>query len=242
MVNPEQTTTQPPLPAGQEPSVLSEQEKQHIREEMLLRADIRREMEQAEEAKESSKWQAFVNSPFVITLLGGLILAWVSGRIQENIAQHDKRQAYLLTLQNKKQDLLKTFGNEFWWVSITDMRDMSNLGYLNRYDAARDSGNKKALRHYKAEDVTRIEKDATEDTKFLRSHPSIDALCAQVKSLFDSPAVRTGVDKLNQTLINSLDDVSTAEKQEQEKIKITPLYNAVMSAMGDEIKTTAKFR
>ena len=110
MTSQQDTSGSPPLPDAS--PLLTAEEKRRIVTEIRLRQELLQELSAREAApaeKKRSTLRESLNSPFVITIIGGAILALLGAYLQNHYAQIERDQAYVRTLRDKKYELFRTF-------------------------------------------------------------------------------------------------------------------------------------
>src|ERR1700728_3168411 len=68
----------------------------------------------AESKKENRpSWYAALNSPFMLTVIGGLALSWASNTWQRNAAEYDRVRTLRAEQHDEKERAMLEFANEF---------------------------------------------------------------------------------------------------------------------------------
>jgi hypothetical protein len=200
--------------------MLSAEEKERIRDEMLLRGDIRRELSSAGAARPTSLL-TILNSPFVVTFLGALLIS-VMGLIAKSWV--DRQQVELARqreLQDAKLELIGTFVQDFESTNMLEgqirraQREVAGLEDKLGSPAKHGKGKTTELRN-------RLKQARTELGELRHRHQEArrqDAGFAQVEALFGTE-VGSQAKKLRdsrQALMNIVDawDEARLEKPKE---------------------------
>lgn len=218
-----------------EQQILSPEERQHIRAEMMFRDEVRRELKLIEPpARQEPSWRRRVepfldmmSKPVVLTIIFGLAASLITTSLQQRAAGRDKEQAYLQTLQDRKFQLLSSFDAGFNKSFSSQIWYSEKSKWVNKY-----SDHPEAFPGGLAEYNKMID-DLEAKWKDLSALPTSEGLFAQVEALFDSPAVHRKLQALREAEKVTGADHNTLERQ------VRPKVADLLLAMGHEIKGTA---
>jgi hypothetical protein len=170
---------------GERTSLLTEDDKRRIIAEIELRQELLRQVSStnmSSAGETSNSLLAYLNSPFVVTVVGGVILALLGGLFQHHYAQIESDQAYVRTLRDKKYELLRSFAADLdlkhrymAWLS-------GNYHYL--YTSSKDAYGQQVVRSYP--DVFQL---------YLKTPQSV-SYAAQINAAFNSPVITEKVKTL----------------------------------------------
>lgn len=146
-----------------------------------------------DEPRPSSRWGrifaplgSFLNSAFFVTVVSGILLAWLTVRWQDRAAAQREKEAEAKQIADRKDALAYTFAKEFPLTVHLARRFMSRSLWLKSPEA------RAATAHFPADGRTFIEtRDYTE--RLLEQYFSLNpagSICNQIVASFsDSPRV-----------------------------------------------------
>jgi len=220
---------------NEQQSILSEEEKEHIRAEMRFREELRRELkiiEPSANQKPSRIARAieYLSKPIFTTIIFGALISFGMWYVQHKAAREEKERAYLLTLQERKLQLLGSFDANFNNSFSSRLHYSQKLNWVNSYKDPKDFPGGRA-EYYKAQD------DLEAKWKALSALPTYTGLCAQVHSLYESTKVRKGVEELRKAAEESRMMPVASETDIYTILdSVRPKVEALLLAMGEEIK------
>lgn len=210
-------------------ATLTDVEKARIREEMILREEIRRELSPPREPGKRGV-HGFLNSPFFLTVVCGLAASGVSQFYVRASARNERILAHAKAVQEKKTVLITSVANDLpTFVSVY-------ASMLKRHRWLRDPKNESEGAtdefHRPREEVYRLYVDLFK--MYLQARKP-ESILADVKSTFESEAVADAA-KREMGAIDAIGEAKTdADVKDRTKAQ-EPVRAALLDAMAAEIR------
>ncbi|MCA1633658.1 MAG: hypothetical protein LC802_08060 [Acidobacteria bacterium] len=215
--------------------ILSEEEKEHIRAEMRFREELRRELKPVEpSANQKPSWIAraieYLSKPIFTTIIFGALISFGMWYVQHKAAREENERTYLLSLRERKFQLLGSFDANFNNSFSSRLHYAQKLNWVNSYKDPKAFPGGRA-EYYKAQD------DLEAKWKALSALPTYTGLCAQVDSLYESTKVHDSAQALREAAEESR-MLPVASETDIYTIlgRVGPKVEALLVAMGEEIK------
>jgi hypothetical protein len=234
---------------NEQQTMLSQDERQHIRAEMIFRDEVRRELKLTESpAKQEPSWRRRVDpffdllsKPFFITLIFSLIAGLITFEVQKKAALKEKERAYLQALQERKFQLLSSFDASFNNSFSSLLWYEHKLNWVNSYkDRSVYPKGPEAFPGGVVE-FNKAMDDLEAKWKDVSALPTYEGLFAQVEALFDSSEVQDRLKELREAVKKSKTmQLSSAADVSNIQNLVKPKVEALLSAMGYEIKGTTQ--
>ncbi len=176
---------------------LSEEEKVRIREEMNYREEIRILLS-AKHNKETHPIKGFLNSAFFVTVLGGIVIAFLGHLWQEASLHRQKEILRLESASQQRYDLLNSFVQNF-------ESTMMILGTMhkNKLSLADITAKRKANETSVAPEAFNSQNRLYEDTWALyQKAPKINTYEIQIRAHYRDAAVLSALKALDAAIVN----------------------------------------
>jgi hypothetical protein len=216
--------------------VLSEDEKARIRHEMFLREEIRRELTNAKSPERRYGVHPFLNSPFFLTAVCGLLASMISHFHSRATAENERRLAQENAIREKQIALLSSVANDV----PTYVSTMGSMKKLKLWLKEHPDSDEKLEGRPRDE----VDKDYKEYFKLYLQARKARSILAEVRSYYESPVVLGGAGPGDLGLVDkeerAVEDISNAKKSED----VVGLANsqdehldALLRAMAREIRS-----
>jgi len=177
-------------------SMLSDDDKARLREEALFREELQRTLS---EPKTENAFLKFLNSPFVVTLLGALIVAHLGHLWQEASLNRQKEISRLESTAQQRYDLLFSFVQNF-------ESTMMILGSLRTHDIELRAAKVNRDADPKSEDAEIKFKSINnryQDTWWQYQKASkINAFTIQIRARYSDPGVHAALKALDEAVVD----------------------------------------
>ncbi|MCP4367290.1 MAG: hypothetical protein GY797_04125 [Deltaproteobacteria bacterium] len=214
--------------------MISEEKYQKLREDNIQ--DVKHYVDQITSSKDkTSKFiPTFLNSPFVVTLLGGFAITLLTITFQYTSAKNERVRRHEIQQYNQKKDVLFEFANEF----------VASLNLAKRYkireiwiaekvhNKIKDDNFKDGRNFEETRDYYQLLLD-----KYLAKRGA-DSFCAQIRTIFDSEQVITKANELD-NVMDLLVGAKGLNAKKELKMKFSEadtLYQELIEEMGRELK------
>lgn len=221
-------------------NLLTEEEKRRIIAEVTFRSELLREISnrESDSAKQiGNGLSAHLNSPFFITVIGGIILALLGSIFQFHNAQAESDQAYVQTVRERKYDLLRAFTGDLDYQIRTSAHLNIELKDLE--------GSKRSAAY-----TEQLQRDYEELYQQYLKTPQDDSYADQIKAMFHGKDVETAATNFFQAkkdafseaaaLLNAHPTSPDLETQYYTQInnRLSPTKTALLQAMIADIEHT----
>ncbi len=219
-------TTTTAVPAGTQ--ALSEDEKARIRHEMFLREEIRRELAKAKSPERKYGVHPFLNSPFFLTAVCGLLASVIGHFYSRATAENERRLAQENAIREKRIALLSSVANDVP-TYVSTIGSVRNLrfwlkAHKNGSDDTDEIGRPRE----------EVYKAYSESFKWYLQVRQASSILAEVRSYFSKDVLGFVDDE--ERAIEAIEDASTHDEivehvKGQEKTR-----KKLLSAMAEEIR------
>lgn len=209
--------------------MLSDSERARIREEMLLREEIRRELSPKRDQGRTGV-HGFLNSPFFLTVVCGLAASGISQFYVRSSAKTERTLAHAKAIQEKKALLITAVANELpSFVSIYASMLKRHRWLRDAKNAAVDS---KGELNETREEVYKLYVDLFKTYLQARKPESI---LADVRSTFESQEVADAAVRVA-AAIDAIGSAKTDDEVKERTKAQEPVRAALLDAMAKEIR------
>ena len=210
-------------------SILTEEEKARIREEIYYREEIKA-LFRSHSSKETPPAIRFLNSAFVVTLLGGIIVAALGHFWQDASLNRQKELSRLESASQQRYDLLHNFVQDFesttmilgtlhkQRIALAELTSKRNADPASVPQATFDSANKSY------QDTWLLYKDARK----------INSYEVQIKARYKDAAVMSALDALDNA-VNATQNAKNEEGLEATMAMVDKTFALLASAMVSEV-------
>ena len=206
--------------------MLSEDEKARIRHEMFLREDIHRELARAKQAEKRYGVHPFLNSPFFLTAVCGLLAGIISQTYACTRARSERREARENALREKQIALLSSVANDVsTYVSTMGSMRKLKLWLQNSQDPQDAIGRSR-------EEVRGI---YTEYFKFYLQARKADSILAEVRGYYKNGEVIELADK-EERAVDAMEDAKTEDEVRRRMDLQVGVRKLLLNAMAEEIR------
>ena len=212
--------------ADVEPTVLTEAERERVRHETLLRAEVHHEVEAALGKKLG--WFNKLNSPFVITFLGGVCITLAGQAFVRVSAAAERDRARDEAVYEKKVSVASSYANDIVTAHLLAGTVKKKRLWLQANpspDARDDLGRSRAAMESEFWEVWKLQVQA-------RKLPSV---ITEVLTVFTSPAVQRAAQELV-TAFKAEDASKTDDELERHRAEEEKAQGELARAMSDEIR------
>lgn len=206
--------------------MLTDDDRGRLREEMVLREEMRRELSRPSEGAKLGI-RSFLNSPFFITVIAGFAISVVGHLFVRTNAEYARERAAEGAIRDKKMAVTSALANDL--STYIGMKG----SFLKRKIWLNSHRDESAMR----DGATRadVQKEYFDIWKLMMQARKPDAVLAEVRSFFASPEVIDDADKV-ESAIAALDEAKTEADveplaKEQEKSR-----RELVRAMGRELR------
>lgn len=224
------TTDETPKEKPVASPLLSAEDVARIKDEIILREQILNDLRD-KKIKPESGWGKFLNSPFTITVIGGVVIALVGGWLQWVAGRNEKDKAYQQSLRDKKIAMLTTFGNAFDQYTYLTL----DMGNKERWVFEHVRDKVKPTDEY-GRPYTEIVKLRDEARQKYYTGPNARAMLVEIDVLFTDQAVHENVEQLRASMDQVFDKVQDFFEFNEAVGELQPRRDALLTAMAAEIK------
>jgi hypothetical protein len=212
--------------------VLSEDEKARIRHEMFLREDIHRELARTKQAEKRYGVHPFLNSPFFLTAVCGILASVISHYYVSSRAAIERKEAREKAFREKQIALLSSVANDVpTYVSTMGSMRKFKL-WLKEHPKSDDTYGDTG---WSRNEVSSLYKEYFR--LYLQARKA-SSILAEVRAYYDTPQVLTLANQ-EDSVVDAIeegtkmaDEVNKAARAQDEVLK------ALIKAMVEEIRPT----
>lgn len=210
--------------------VLNEAERERVREETLLRAEVRREVEAAFSKKLG--WFGRLNSPFMITVMGGIFIT-IAGQLFVRVSSVvERRQALDQATLEKKLAVLTSYATDVETAEAFEGAVLAKRRWLREHPNA-DDRDDFGLPRAKVEDqLVDIYKAYLPSKKML-------AVLTEVRAFFVTAPVQQAADTFDNAW-TAVEEAKTADEQKKKWPDAVKASQALAQAMSEEIRQASR--
>jgi len=207
---------------------LSEDEKTRIRHEMFLRDEIHRELEKAKSPEKRHGVHPFLNSPFFLTAVCGLLASFISQFYVYTRARDERRLAQDNALREKAITLVSSVANDL----PTYVSTMGSMRKLKLWLKTHKNSDEKDEIGRPRDDV---DKDYREFFKLYLQARKASSILAEVRAYYRKETVLQLADE-EERAVEAIEDAKTDDEVPKRMEIQVGIRKRLLSAMTEEIR------
>jgi hypothetical protein len=197
-------------------AALSEDDRRRIIAESRLREELRRELATGHSSSAKSSRNtasALLNSPFVLTVVGGLLLSLAAAVLQHRYADIENDRAYVRAVREKKFELMRTF------LADLDLQLRCSAWLLNTLPSVEAREKSRTADLNSAYSLQKL-KDYQDIHQLYLKTPQAAAYADQINALFPSAEVHKKMDSFLAAQASAVADAGTLSTNAQNNASV----------------------